>query len=109
MGIGKPPACSLKLILLAAVLLLLGCESEQQARERAEKEHWETARQDHTTQAYAAFLTTFPDGRHAAEAADTLAELSWEETMATNTQAWYRDFVDKFPSSSYVEEAKRRS
>lgn len=95
--------------ILILMLLVLGCESEQQARERIRENQWAAARQEHTIETYGAFLKAFPDGPHADEARDALVSLSWESAQATNTPAGYRGFVAAFPESSLAEEAKIRS
>ena len=99
----------LAVMLVASLLLALGCESAQQKRARMEQSGWESARQQNTMEAYAAFQKAFPHGPHADQASHKLALLAWDDAKSRDTQTAYREFVKTFPKSQFFEEANARS
>jgi hypothetical protein len=88
--------------------LCLGCESEQQARERLERSDFEAARQKNTSESYAAFLKAHPGGVFAADARERRTLLEWDAAKAANTRTAFRLFARNFPSSPFSEEAALR-
>ena len=84
----------------AAVIALLRSQTWIQFEDAA----FEQAQVQGTPEAYAVYLSTFPQGRHADEARDSEA---FARAQSRGTVEAYAEYVASYPSGLHVEEASR--
>lgn len=88
--------------MLAAAMLLAGCDREPAA--------WEAATAANTIRSYEQYLADHADGAHAAEANTALMPLkiaaAWDEAQASHNAEAYADFAASFPDSDRAAEAR---
>jgi SPOR domain len=92
-------------ITAAVVLTLVSACSRTQ-------EDWRAAQQADTPQAYGVFVARHPDSELAGVARRRIAQLTeaaaWQQATRVNTAAAYRDYLTKYPTGSWSQDARIR-
>lgn len=97
-------------------------EERRQAQARRDQTFWEETGAQGDEAGYRAYLEKFPDGQHAETARQNLDAIEEEKrgvAQAEERRAWdnarqangipaYRNYLDKYPKGTFVEEAKTR-
>lgn len=94
-------------------------EYSQEIRKRkAEIDLWDNTVKENTTAAFKVYLNNTEYGRHNEDAENRIAALSnqekknattgWARATRINTLDAYSDFINTYPDSPYVEEARKR-
>lgn len=86
----------------------------QSQYQRLEEGLWNKARQQNNREGYAVYLRGFPKGRHATEAGRVLTALAeqpedkeWAIAKASGSIAQIRAFIQKYPTTHYLEAATK--
>jgi len=70
--------------------------------------HWRWATHYDKTESYESYLKSWPSGRHAAEAKDSIESLELKLALTGKSLSLLRYFIKKYPNSSLVETAQRK-
>ncbi|WP_226780217.1 peptidoglycan-binding domain-containing protein [Oceaniglobus trochenteri] len=95
---------------------------QKEERERADNDYWRRTGARGSEEGLRAYLREFPEGVHANEARDAIAQLlndsgidvpkaeqiAWEKAAAQNTPESYRVYVIAYPNGYWIAEAKKR-
>lgn len=68
---------------------------------------WRFVTTSNTLESYEAYLSSWPDGRHAAEAVRATDELAWEAARSSNTAASYKAYLSRFPTGTFATDVAR--
>lgn len=87
--------------------VLRRAEEEIAARDRREREAYETACRVQTENALRTYLDTYPNGRYVTDVKNRIADLGlWNEAKRKNTQESYENYLVASQSRSFEKEAK---
>jgi hypothetical protein len=70
--------------------------------------HWQWACYNDVADSYEAYITTWPDGRHVADAKDRIESLRWQEATAANTISGFDQYLQLHSEGKHVADAKDR-
>ena len=96
-------------------------EKDKHQRYFADEAAWKNALQLNSINSFNRYLEQHPNGRHAAEAGTAIADIqrqqaqdkndierrAWQQAQDLNTEAAYRDYLQKYPNGQFVANANR--
>lgn len=87
-------------LFLSAAFSLASCN-------KAERE-WRVAQEANREQAYASFLESHPDSKHASEARDRIRVLRWQQALSKADPDAVEEYIRQYPQAENIGEAKKQ-
>lgn len=101
----------------------LEAEWERENAREKEEQAWQFAKNQHSVAEYEAYLNAYPNGEFTDEAKNSIENLkkgkederrakeeahNWKKVLGMNTERGYDAFLNRYPNSEHIEEAKKR-